>query len=187
MEGKAKSLPDVCGGFQTFASQAQDKDAKVADLTSAIVDNTNKRCDCSITSDSIADGVFQCFGSVSDSATFRGTLRGTTSVTSSALASHIADWVATGQTILLQNVHFKLDSECQDEVVIDDLVSPECAPTMTSQGGSSSRLLPISTEAGVGVIAGALVVVGLIVLMVVACVCWRRHRLIKVNVRRKTR
>ena len=120
--------------------------------------------------------------------TFRGLLRGTAAASSLVLASHVADWVATGQTILLQNVHFRLESECQDEVVIEELLSPECAPPRATGDPSSSRVLSLSLEAVVGVSAGGLLVVaGLIVSVVVIITCWRRHRLIKVDVRGHSR
>ena len=120
--------------------------------------------------------------------TFRAILRGTAAASSLVLASHVADWVATGQTILLQNVHFKLESECQEEVVIEELLSPECAPPRAVGDSSSFRVLSLGIEAVVGVsAAGLLVVAGLIVSVVVIITCWRRHRLIKVNVRGHSR
>lgn len=130
--------------------------------------------------------MFQCFGSVSDSVTFRGSLRGTAAVTSSALAGHVAAWVATGQTILLQNVHFKLESQCSDEVVIENPLSPECAPR--SVGDSSSSTGPFGAGSAVGVtIAAVVTVAGLVVMLLVAVMCWRKKRLRKVDVGRHPR
>ena len=124
------------------------------------------------------EGVFQCFGFNSDSVTFRGGLRGLANVDSSTLAGHVAAWVATGPTILLQNVHFQLDSGCQDEVVIEDLLRPECAPTAV--GGSSSGSLSAGAAAGV-TITSIVVVVALVAIVFVIVVYWRRWHMLKVS------
>ena len=110
--------------------QEENKEEKVADVTSAIVHNINVRCNCSFTSNSLLDGEFYCFDMDSISVTYRGRLRGLAKVNSSNLTAYVAAWVATGGTILLHNIIFHLDSRCMGEVVIKDLLSPECAPTI---------------------------------------------------------
>ena len=159
-----------------FIFQARDEEPKLDDIISAIVDNINKRCDCSFTRDSVVGSVFQCFGPKSDSVTFRGGLRGLGDASSSALADHVAAWVATGQALLLQNVHYLLDSSCGNDVVIEDLLSPECGATVT-EGESKSSL---SAGGAVGVTIAVLVVLlAVVVTGLVIFMYWRRRHAFK--------
>ena len=111
--------------------------------------------------------------------TFRGGLRGLAGVTSSDLADHVADWVATGQAILLQNVHFVLDTNCRSQVVIDDLLSPECAPPAADK--SSGEALGAAGAAGVS-IAALLMAIAVVVVALVILYCRRQHSLKTVQV-----
>ena len=151
------------GLFPTFL-QDQDQEIKLTDINSAIVDNINKRCSCGFTDDRISNGAFQCFGSNADSVTFRAHLVGLADVTSTALAAHIAEWVATSPTVLLQNVHFLLDSNCQDEVVIEDIQGPECVQTT-----SEHSFLNTGTAAGItaAAILTAVLLVGGVTMLIV--------------------
>jgi hypothetical protein len=146
----------------------ENKEEKVADMTSALVHNINARCNCSFTSNGLLDGEFYCFDTDSKSVTYRGRLRGLARVNSSNLTAYVAAWVATGGTILLHNIIFHLDSRCTGEVVIKDLLSPECAPTNVEgsvPGGSlSGREIGAATvvslvSAVIGLVAAALGVI----------------------------
>lgn len=133
-------------------TQDENEEAKLADILTAVVDAISTRCNCSFTEDSVLDGVFQCFNSESNSVTFRGRLRGLAVTNSSTLAGYVTEWVATGAAILLQNSFFHLDSRCRDEVVIKDLLSPECAPTISTTGGVSPNSLSGSEIGGIVVV-----------------------------------
>lgn len=119
-----------------------------------MVDNINKRCDCEFTEDGVVDGVYLCFSANADSVTFRGALRGMANVDSATLAGYVIEWVSTGQTVLIRNIHYVLDSSCKDEVVIDDLTNPECR-----QGTDSESSSFLSTGVAAGISTGAILVV----------------------------
>ena len=93
---------------------------------------------------------------------------------STALVGHVKVWVVTGQTVLLQNVHFVLDSSCQNEVFIDDISSPECGERAVSDGESSPSL---NTGAAAGITAAAILIVVVLVATVIALLVFlqRRH------------
>ena len=93
-------------------------------MTFAIIDNVNRRCSCSFTNNGVVNGTFQCFGSNSDSVTFRGRLRGLANVNSSVLAGFVEAWVASEDNVTLQGVQLQFDHACLDEVVIEDLNGP---------------------------------------------------------------
>ena len=149
----------------------QDEEIKLADITSSVVDNINSRCGCGFTADRILNGAFQCFGSNADSVTFRAHLVGLADVTSTTLATYVAEWVAMDPTVLLQNVHFLLDSNCQDEVIINDILDPECVQVMAE---SSS----LGTGAAAGITAAAILTAVLLVggVIMLAVFLRRRHQ-----------
>ena len=149
----------------------QDEEIKLADITSAVVDNINSRCGCGFTADRVLNGAFQCFSSNADSVTFRAHLLGLADVTSTTLATYIAEWVATNPTVLLRNVHLLLDSNCQDEVIIDDIQGPECEQT-------KSKSSSLGTGAVAGITAGAILTAVFLVCgaFTLALFLRRRHR-----------
>ena len=152
-----------------FITQDENEEAKLADILTAVVDAINTRCNCSFTENSVLDGVFQCFNSESNSVTFRGRLRGLAVTNSSTLAGYVTEWVASGAAVLLQNVFFKLDSQCRDEVVIKDLLSPECAPTISSTDDESPKSLSGGERAAavLGVVAPVLTIISVILGIVI--------------------
>ena len=105
--------------------------------------------------------------------TFRAGLRGLADVSSTSLAAHVTEWVSTGQTVLIQNVHYVIDSRCKEEVVIDDLSRPECATQATGRQSGT-----LSTGETAGITAGAilLVVLSIGISIVVAVVLKLRRR-----------
>ena len=142
----------------------------------AVVDAINTRCNCSFTRNGVLDGVFQCFDSESNSVTFRGRLRGLAVTNSSTLASYVTQWVATGAAVLLQNVFFHLDSRCRDEVVIEDLLNPECAPTISTTGGVSPNSLSGGEIGAVVVVLSLVSTVLTIVSIILGMTIKRRKR-----------
>lgn len=184
MDGKENSHVEILCGFVCYTMpfmQNQDKDVKTTDVISAIVDNINQRCDCSFTEHNVLNGVFQCFGTNADSVTFRAGLLGLTDTNSSTLVTYIAEWVGTGQTVLLQNVHYDLDSNCRDEVVIEDLSDPECMQV----GSESSSSFTLNAVAAAGITAAAiLVVVVLACATIVVVVFVRRHHISSAKLQR---
>ena len=92
----------------------------------------------------------------------------------------MTQWVATGAAVVLQNVFFHLDSRCRDEVVIKDLLSPECAPTISTTGGVS----PNSLSGGeIGGIVVAILTLVSSVLTIVAVILGMRMKIKKNNER----
>ena len=116
------------------------------------------------------NGVFQCFGSSADSVTYRARLLGLADINSTTLVAYVAEWVTTGQTVLLQNVHFLLDRNCEDEVLINEFSDPEC-----SQAKSESSQ-PLNTGTAAGITAAAILVAILLVGFVIVLVVFLRRR-----------
>lgn len=106
-------------------------------------------------------------------------------VNSTVIAAYVVDWVATGQTVFLQGIHFLIDSNCKDDVVIDDLSSPECTEKIAEDSSSSQQL---DTGSAAGITAAAiLVVVTLAILVIISVVLLRRRYHAKVTLRQDPR
>ena len=152
--------------------QNQENVLKLTDLISATVDNINQQCDCSFSQDGVVDGEFRCFELNADDVTFRAALRGLAQVSSSVLAGYVQQWVASGATVVIQNVRLPLDSNCRDAVIIDSREELECAPAAsgTSQGLNTGAAAGISAAS----VLVAVVIVAIIVLLIVF-VCRRRR------------
>lgn len=105
--------------------------------------------------------------------TFRAGLRGLADVNSTALAGLVTEWVSTGQTVLIGNVHYVIDSSCSDEVVIDDLSKPECTEATVTQSAAS-----LSSGQTAGITAGTILLVVLLVgiSILLAVVLRKRHK-----------
>ena len=143
-------------------------DEKRSDVTAAVEENINQRCGCDFPKDNILEGAFQCSESDLQAVTFRARIRGLQNRTSASLLGSASDWVASGPTISVLSVRFKIDSDCP--AVIEDLSDPECG---VSPSGSSSGL---SSGAVGGVTAGALAVVVIAVGIVAVVICMARKR-----------
>ena len=140
--------------------QNENEDAKLTDMKFAIVKNVNMRCSCSFTNGSVLYSRFECFGSNSDSVTFRGGLRGLVDVNSSVLEQYVVAWVASGDNVTLQGAQYKFDSDCLDEVIIEDLDGPECG--IVSKTDSGSLTIGEAFAVAIAEIVGAVVIAFLI-------------------------
>ena len=116
-------------------------------MTSAIVENINKRCSCSFTINNVLYSTFQCFETNSDSVTFRGGLQGLVGVNSSVLAGYVVAWVASGDNVTLTGDQYKFHHS-DDIVNIKTRCGSECDTTAKTDGTSES--LSIGETVGIG-------------------------------------
>ena len=108
--------------------QSTDRDVKLEDITSAVLEQLTQSCaECDITSDIIDRQSFACFPESPTYVTYRARLEGTSETDSGSLISLIEEWVSGGASIIVTGVLMTVDSECS--VFISSLSEGECSPT----------------------------------------------------------
>lgn len=140
------------------------------------MDSTQELCECSITSDRITNGVFQCFPASPDAVTYRAKLHGTTSANSTQLISHVEQWTAQGAAINIQQVLLRVDGSCR--VAVSALVDDECQKRSVrsdSTNGNDNNNNIIFIISG-GVLATVITVVIIVIVIATVVVCLRRNK-----------
>ena len=108
--------------------QSTDRDVKLVDITSAVLERLSASCvDCGIDSDIIDRQSFACYPESPTYVTYRARLEGTFETDSGSLISLIEEWVSGGASIIVTGVLMTVDSECS--VAISSLSEGECFPT----------------------------------------------------------
>ena len=80
-------------------TQVTNAGQKLNNISSAIVDNVENRCQCRFIRDRITDEAFQCTDNALEAVAYAATVHGTASVNSSLLISHIEQWATDGATV----------------------------------------------------------------------------------------
>ena len=80
-------------------TQVTNAGQKLNNISSAIVDNIENRCQCRFIRDRITDEAFQCTDNALEAVAYAATVHGTASVNSSLLISHIEQWATDGATV----------------------------------------------------------------------------------------
>ena len=142
--------------------QTVNADAKLNDIIGAVVQNTELACQCTISTERITEGAFQCFDS-EQQVTFRARLHGTARVTSSQLLTYIEQWRAGGVTIPVQGVRLSVDTGCV--VAISTFSDLECAVPSSVNGAIIGSVVAVAV---------LLIVVAAIVIVVV--IFLKRHQ-----------
>ena len=156
--------------------QGEDTGLKLESIKAAVMDSTQELCECSITSDRITNGVFQCFPASPDAVTYRAKLHGTTSANSTQLISHVEQWTAQGAAINIQQVLLRVDGSCR--VAVSALVDDECQKRSVrsdSTNGNDNNNIIIFIISG-GVLATVITVVVIVIVIATVVVCLRRNK-----------
>ena len=161
--------------------QSTDRDVKLEDITSAVLERLSASCvDCSIDSDIIDRESFACYPESPTYVTYRARLEGTSESDSGSLISLIEKWVSGGASIIVTGVLMTVDSECS--VAISSLSEGECSPTQppptdtkppTTDNTTDTQTDQTSTDNTAAIIGGVVAVaivliitVGIIVIVV---------------------
>lgn len=147
--------------------QLDNANEKEADLTTALQQVIEQRCQCGFNEDLITEGGFQrCL--LDDYVTFRANIYGVGAVSTFQLISFIKDWIKDEKTIVIQSLRLTLDSVCP--VAIDSVSDPDCTASLgtsrSSDGGGSDNTVAIIG----GVVVAVVVVVAIAVVVVVVVV-----------------
>ena len=108
--------------------QSTERDVKLEDVTSAVLEHLSVSCaDCRISSDIIDRQSFACYP---ESPTYRARLEDTSEADSGSLISLIEEWVSGGRaSIIVTGVLMTVDSKCS--IAISSLSEGECFPIVT--------------------------------------------------------
>ena len=133
--------------LNTIYLQGIDRNAKLNDITNAVVQIINQHCQCGLSAECITEDAFQCFENSEQQVTFRARLCGTAQTNTSLLLAHLETFVSqTDSTIAVQGVRLDVDSSCS--VVINSFGDPQCTITTTtdSTAVSPSVTTPMTTS-----------------------------------------
>ena len=100
------------------------------DVISTIAMILEDVCACDFTVSLITESGFQCTANDDGTVAFLAKLHGTYHANSSELISLLEQWIASGASINVQNVHLTVDPMC--DVQIDSFVDPRCKTKATS-------------------------------------------------------
>ena len=90
----------VCNNNYYARVQAVDARQKLDNISSAILDNVESRCQCGFVRDRITNQTFQCTDNAPEAVAYFATIHGTASVNSSTLISYIEQWASTNNAIV---------------------------------------------------------------------------------------
>ena len=141
--------------------------AKLTDITNAVVQNINQRCQCGLSAECITEGAFQCFdNSEQQQVTFRARLHGTAQVTSSQLLAYLENFAARpDSTIAVQGLRLNVDRSCP--IGIDSFGDPQCSAATTAE----------NTAAIIGGVVAVIIVVAVTVIIItIAAFITKSHR-----------
>ena len=156
-----------------FCLQGIDRNVKLNDITNAVVQNINQRCQCGLSAECITEGAFQCFENSEQQVTFRARLCGTAQTNTSLLLAYLEAFVAqTDSTIAVQGVRLNVDSSCS--VMINSFGDPQC--TMTT--ASDSTTMAGQSDNSAAIIGGVVtvIVVVAVTIIIIAFLITRSHR-----------
>ena len=124
-----------------------DTSAKLRDIITAVVQNTEKLCQCGFNAEYITEDAFRCFQRSDQQVTFRAKLHETIHGTSVQLIENIQQWVNTTEiSVVVQGVRLNIDM-CP--VVITSFRDPQCLETTQPTSGTTQTtltMLPNSME-----------------------------------------
>lgn len=157
--------------------QISEVDLKVADVTTAVLEELSSKCNCPITADIIEDESFSCL-TTPTSVTYRGRLSGTSEKNSTILVSYTATWVSTGPSIRVRNVLLLVDKNCS--TFISSFSEEGCLSENTSPTEGISTGEGLSTTEIVGIVFGAVGAIGTIATIISSIVTgwyrWNKRR-----------
>ena len=138
-----------------------DNSAKLSDIIAAVVQNTERLCQCGFNAEYITDYAFQCFPNSDQQVIFRAKLHGTAHVTSVQLIEDTQQWVNTKISVAVQGVRVNVDT-CP--VAITSFQDPQCPETTqpTSDSITTETVLLDTADTTAAIVGG--VVAGMIVL-----------------------
>ena len=134
-------LPNACQMWVL-----SDTSAKLSDIIAAVVQNTERLCQCGFNAENITDSAFQCFpNSVPNSdqqVTFRARLHETVHATSVQLIEYIQQWV----DIVVQSVRLNIDMCPVNITSFQDPQCPETTQPTSDTTQTTLTMLPTSME-----------------------------------------
>ena len=139
---------------------------KLMDISSALRQVVRDSCQCRYGQSEIDRKVFHCFKGSENSVTYRARLLATADVDIQSLTSYLEEWVAGGNSIVVEGVILIVDEDCSVEIA--DLLQQEEGCTVET---ASSDINVVAVAVGVGgpVLITFTVICAIIVFM------WRRR------------
>ena len=157
--------------------QGIDRNAKLNDITNAVVQSINQHCQCGLSAECITEGAFQCFERPEQQVTFRARICDTAQTNTSLLLAYLETFVTqTDSTIAVQGVRLEVDSSCS--VIINSFGDPQC--TMTTASESTTTMAGQSENSAAiivgGVVAVIVVIIVAVTVIIIAFLITRSHR-----------
>ena len=153
-------LPSICQMWVV-----SDNSAKLSDIIAAVVQNTERLCQCGFNAENITEYAFQCFPNSDQQVTFRAKLHGTAHVTSVQLIEDTQQWVNTKISVAVQGVRVNVDT-CP--VAITSFQDPQCPETTQP-----------TTAAIIGGVVAVMIVLTLPMIFIVIAVLVTKNRKFK--------
>ena len=149
----------------TLHIQHDDSLEKLSDVTDQIILQLTDSCECTLTTEYIADGRLVCDPNEPEKVIFQGRIISTPERNSTDFLPMLGLWVLNEPTIVVQGVQLKVESRCSVELA--DLGDTECLQPPTNS--------VIGSVPGVaGAVGGVLVLVALAVIIVVTVICVKK-------------
>ena len=147
---------------------------KIDDITSALKEELQRSCVCSITKNDIAhEPLLVCSDTLSHFVTYRSGLSGTSYIDSQMLISYIQDWVSNGPNVQVLSSLLKIDDECpvsittyDDDLCVDVITTASESPNISTTPNHSQQSTDTSGAITGGILAILVIVIGLVVVLV---------------------
>ena len=135
------------------------------DVTSTIAEKLEDLCACDFTDKFISESGFKCIANDAGTVVFLAKLHGTYHANSNNLISLLEQWIESGASINVQNIHMKVDPTC--EVQIDSFVVHYCE-TVTEATAEDVSTWPVAIVSVIGsltlLLVGAVIIISSVLL-----------------------
>ena len=166
-------------------TQAENTDVKLRDIRQQVLTEIAARCNgCDPSALSITKEVFRCFSGSESAVTYRALMHETYQVLSLELTNIIERWISSGTAIVVQSLVLEVEQSCPVAVLNANVV--ECTRSVTSDSPlptseSDSNTVAVIVGGASAALLGAVLLVGLIVIITVITIVKHKQAMAKLN------
>ena len=134
-------------------------------MSSALHQVVQNSCQCRYGQSEIGREVFHCFEGSQGSVTYRAQLLATADVDIQSLTSYLEEWVAGGNSVVVEGVILSVDEDCSAEIA--DLLQQEEACREETTRRDNTGVVTAVSVGGTLLITSTILIAGAIVIVVI--------------------
>jgi len=138
---------------------------KLTDISTTLRLVVHESCQCRYGQSEINREMFHCFEGSQNSVTYRARLLATADVDIQSLTSYLEEWVAGGNSVVVEGVILSVDEDCSAEIA--DLLQQEEACREEATRRDNTGVVTAVSVGGTVLITSTIFIAGAIVIVVI--------------------